>query len=92
MLRQALDAFVQCDAEAAFTVIGMDRQIDGWMEETFQAGVESMRSDAASMQRTLRVLMIAKAIERIGDNVTNVCEMCVWMIEGQMIRHREWSD
>lgn len=89
MLRQALDAFVQRDPAGARAVIGLDESLDAWMEQTYLAGVAMMQAEPAHLTRVMRVLMIAKSLERIGDNVTNVCEMVVWMIDGETIRHRE---
>ena len=35
----------------------------------------------------LQLLFVAKHIERIGDYVKDICELTVYMIEAEFIRH-----
>jgi phosphate transport system protein len=35
----------------------------------------------------MRVLSIAKHLERIADHATNLAEMVVFMVEGEDVRH-----
>lgn len=89
MLRRALDAFVARDAHAAKEVIALDRELNSWMEQTFRVSVTFMLEEPRMLTRALRLMMVAKSLERIGDQVTNVCEMIVYMAKGEVIRHRE---
>ena len=43
--------------------------------------------DPHTITRALRLMMVAKYFERIGDGATNVCEMIVYLVEGRVIRH-----
>jgi phosphate transport system protein len=87
MLRDALSAFARADAKRARAIIQQDAELDEWMEHTFRVLVTHMLEDPRLITRALRHLMIAKTLERIGDHVTNVCEMIVYMSEGRIIRH-----
>jgi phosphate transport system protein len=87
MLRGALDAFAQGDAQAARRIISLDDELDKWMEHTFRVMVTHMLEKPQNITRCLRHTMAAKNLERMGDQVTNVCEMIVYMVEGRMIRH-----
>lgn len=87
MLRDALAAFISADAASARTIIEQDSEMDAWMEHTFRVLVTHMLEDPRQITRALRHLMIAKNLERIGDQVTNMCEMIVYMCEGRIIRH-----
>lgn len=91
MLRRALDAFVARDADAAKEVIYLDRELNAWMEQTFRVAVTLMLEEPRMITRALRLMMVAKSLERIGDQVTNLCEMIVYMSEGEVIRHREFD-
>jgi len=87
MVRDALDAFVRQDAEAARAVIARDDQLDVYMEQIFRELLSYMLEDPRTITRALRLMMVAKYLERIGDGATNVCEMVVYLAEGHVIRH-----
>ena len=87
MLRAALDAFTQGDAAAARTVIEKDDEIDDLYDRVFHDLINLMVSDPATTTRAARLLFVAKHIERIGDYVTDICELTVYMAEAAMIKH-----
>jgi phosphate transport system protein len=37
--------------------------------------------------RAIRLLFVAKYLERIADHATNIAEMVVFMVKGKSIRH-----
>jgi phosphate transport system protein len=87
MLRVSLDAFVRRDAAAARAVIRRDDQVDLLMEQLFRELLSYMLEDPRTIGRALRLMMVAKYIERVGDGATNICEMVVYLVEGRVIRH-----
>jgi phosphate transport system protein len=46
-----------------------------------------MMEDPRNIFRASRLQSIAKYLERIGDHVTNLGEMVVFMVKGKDIRH-----
>ena len=87
MLRAALDAFSAADPEAARAVIPRDDEIDELYEQLFHELIALMARDPATTPRAARLLFVAKHVERIGDYVTDVCELTVYMTEAAFIRH-----
>lgn len=87
MLRGALDAFVARDAVAARAVIDKDEDLDKRMEASFRELVSYMIEDSRKITRAIRLAFIAKLLERIGDQATNICELVVFMAEGTVIKH-----
>jgi phosphate transport system protein len=87
MLRAGLDAFTSGDAAAARTVIDADDEIDDLYDSIFQALINLMVSDPTTTTRAARLLFVAKHIERIGDYVTDICELTVYMAEAAFIKH-----
>jgi len=87
MLRDALDAFVARDATKAEQVIERDNEVDAYYAQLFPELVAHMMSDPAVVFRSTRILSIGKYIERIADHATNICELVVFMVRGQDVRH-----
>lgn len=87
MVTESLDAFVRRDAERTNQIIARDDQVDALMEQLFRELLSYMMEDPRSISRALRLMMIAKYLERVGDAATNICEMVVYMVEGRVIRH-----
>jgi phosphate transport system protein len=87
MLRSALDAFTNGDAAEARAVIERDDLIDDIYNRIFHELIEMMVADSGTTTRAARLLFVAKHIERIGDYVTDICELTVYMTEAAMIKH-----
>ena len=87
MLRAALDAFTSNDAKAAREVIKRDTEINELYNQIFHSLIEKMVSEPTTATRNARLIFIAKHLERIGDYVTDICELTVYMAEAAFIKH-----
>ena len=87
MLRQALDAFVNRDAESARAVLAADDEVDQLNVQLFRELLTYMIEDPKSISRALRITFIAKYLERIGDHATNIAQAVIFMSEGRDVRH-----
>jgi len=88
MLGGALDAFTKNDAEAAREVIERDAEINDLYNQIFHDLIEMMAKEPSTATRNARMLFVAKHLERIGDYVTDICELTVYMAEASIIKHR----
>jgi phosphate transport system protein len=87
MLRAALDAFTSNDAMAAREVIRRDLDINELYTRVFHNLIERMVSEPSTASRDARLIFVAKHLERIGDYVTDICELTVYMAEATIIKH-----
>ena len=87
MLRGALDAFTSGDTSLAREIIKRDDEIDQMYNHCFHNLIEMMVTDPSTTRRAARLLFVAKHLERIGDYVTDICELTVYMTEAAMIKH-----
>jgi len=87
MLSGALDAFTKNDAAAAREVIKRDAEINDLYNQIFHDLIEMMAQEPATATRDARLLFVAKHLERIGDYVTDICELTVYMAEAAVIKH-----
>ena len=86
-LRDALDAFTHGDAARARSLINLDDEIDELYDRIFRDLIQLMASDPSTTSRAARLLFVAKHLERVGDYVTDICELTVYMTEAEFIRH-----
>jgi phosphate transport system protein len=87
ILKDSLDAFVNSDVELAEKVIRDDQFIDDCYEQIFRELLTYMMEDTKYISRALKVIFIAKHLERVGDHSSNIAEMVIFLVRGQDIRH-----
>lgn len=87
MIHDAIDAFVERDAEKAQAVIGRDKEVDELYTRVFVEILEIMMSDSELVERGIHVQSVAKWLERIADHGTNLAEQVIFMVKGKDVRH-----
>lgn len=87
MLRESIDAFVREDVDLALQVCREDDEIDDLNGQLFRELLTYMAEEPTTVTRAIRLLFIAKYLERIADHATNIAEMVVYMVKGKSIRH-----
>jgi phosphate transport system protein len=88
MVRQSLDAFVNLDARLARTVCRLDDEVDRYNTEIIAELIAAMRASPALVEAGLSFFSATRHLERIADHATNIAEDVVYLVEGEIIRHR----
>ena len=87
MVREALNAFVNSDAELAVRVCDDDGVVDGLNIQIQRELLTFMIEDRKAITRAIKLNYISKYLERIADHATNIAEMVIFMVKGKDIRH-----
>jgi phosphate transport system protein len=91
MLHRALDAFVRWDDTDANDVLGCDDAVDDLCASVIAAMTQHMSEHPNEVQAGLRVVRVAKYLERIADHATNVAEEVIFMVRADDVRHGRWQ-
>ncbi|MEL7212116.1 MAG: phosphate signaling complex protein PhoU [Pseudomonadota bacterium] len=83
MLKDALDAYIQRDAELAADVINRDIDVDQMYNALFREFLTFMMEDPRNITACMHLHFIAKNIERMGDHVTNIAEQVIYLVTGE---------
>ncbi len=88
MLRGSLDALVNFDADLAREVVERDDEIDAMHRATYGKIEAAIRRDPDHMDIYISSLAFSRQLERVGDHATNIAEDVLYMIQGEIVRHR----
>ena len=93
MISDALNSFVQSDIRKARATIASDNMVDALNDQVIGEllSVEAVREvtqGAGDLAGRLAQLLIARSLERIADQSTNISEEVVYMVKGHDIRHQ----
>jgi phosphate transport system protein len=87
MLRNALDAFVEGEATRAEQVMAGDDAVDELYGRILREMMSYMANHPNEIPAAVRVIKVAKYIERVADHATNIAEEVVFMVRGEDVRH-----
>jgi phosphate transport system protein len=85
---QAKAAFANRDIDLAEDLVRQDREINALNREIFQLAID-IGTDPDTREWAMHMVMVARAIERIGDNAVDVGEQTAFVVTGLF---REFSD
>lgn len=92
MVNRALDAFVKQDAILAQKVLEQDDEADQLKDKIQNELIPMMEEDKSAVARAVRLILIARQLERIADHATNIAEEVIFMVQGKDIRHQYSSN
>ncbi len=87
MLQNSIDAFVKLDSKLATDVIQHDHSVNELYRDIMRDFVQAMKVDKVDLDEGFSVIRVAKCLERIGDQATNIAEDVIFLESGADIRH-----
>jgi phosphate transport system protein len=88
MVRQSLDAYVNLDSKLARRVIRLDDEADRLNDEIIAELIARMKESPAAVEPNLSLFSAVRHLERIADHATNIAEDVLFMLDGEIVRHR----
>jgi phosphate transport system protein len=88
MLKSSLDALVNFNARGARAVCAMDDEVDAINRDMYILVQDAIVAHPEQVEALIHVLSVSRHLERIADHATNIAEDVIYMIEGEVVRHR----
>ncbi len=88
MLKSSLDAFVNLDVDLACKVIIKDDEVDTLNRRIIDKVIETTKERPEHVGSLISYVSIARYLERVADHATNIAEEVIYMVEGEIPRHR----
>lgn len=88
MLQQSLDALVHLDTNLANKILQADQQVDAAYWAAFKAITKAMTENPHQVNYWINLLLVARHLERIADHATNVAEEVIYLVKGEVVRHK----
>jgi phosphate transport system protein len=88
MVRQSLDSFVHLDVRLARRVCRLDDEVDAYNDRIIQTVIGHMKESPEMVEPGLSLFSAIRYLERIADHATNIAEDVIYLVEGEIVRHR----
>jgi phosphate transport system protein len=80
-MMQSRSAFVARDVALAADLVRQDREINRLNREIFRLAID-VGDDPDTREWAMHMTMVARALERIGDNAVDIGEQCAFVVTG----------
>ena len=87
LIKDAIEAFVEQNPSKAETVIKRDSEVDQLYLSACNEIQQRMHTQDDYLEHGIHLQAAAKFLERIGDHITNLAELVIFMVWGKDIRH-----
>ncbi len=88
MLRESLDALLKQDIKMAIRVRESDDEVDQLNRDMYEQIKDSIRREPRHVDALIHLLSVSRHLERVADHATNIAEDVIYMIKGEIVRHR----
>jgi phosphate transport system protein len=89
MLNMSLDSLVNGDVDMAYKVGFMDDEVDALNHRCYDLVKEAIEKEPHRANCLINLLLVSRHLERVADHATNIAEEVVYMIEGEIHRHKK---
>jgi phosphate transport system protein len=88
MLKRSLDALVNMDSHLAREVCASDDEVDALNRDMYSQVKIGINRHPDDVESLIHFLSISRHLERIADHATNIAEDVIYMVDGEISRHK----
>lgn len=88
MMRGSIEAIMEIDANEACEVWRADDEIDAINRELHNLAEKEIDQHPEQWRNVIACLAVSRCLERIADHAANMAKDVIYMVKGQIVRHR----
>jgi phosphate transport system protein len=88
MVKRSTDSLIDMDPQIARDICATDDTIDNHLKDAYRQLQAEMQAHPDMIKYGVALLGVARNLERIADHATNIAEDVIYMVEGEIVRHR----
>ena len=89
MVHLSIDALVDMDTTRAHQVLEADDEVDHIHRQMYQQIQSGIKANPARVDFYIQLLAVSRNLERVGDHATNIAEDVIYLVAGDIVRHRK---
>lgn len=88
MVRQSIDALINMNTHLAYEVCRSDDAVDAINRQMYEQVKQGILKHHEHIESFIHLLSVSRHLERVADHATNIAEEVIYMVDGNIIRHR----
>ena len=88
MVKKSLDALINIDCNLASEVCQADDEIDAINRHMYDQVKDQIKLNPENIETLIHLLSVSRHLERIADHATNIAEDVIYMVKGEIVRHK----
>jgi len=88
MLQESLESFDSLNVDHARALVCRENELDIEFQSSLRRLATFLLEDARNVGHAIHIVLLTKAIERVGDHARNIAEYVIFMVRGEDVRHR----
>ncbi|MCK4448790.1 MAG: phosphate signaling complex protein PhoU [Candidatus Marinimicrobia bacterium] len=88
MVKCSIDSLINRDANMARKVCASDDEVDDFRRTLRNQIKKEIKKHPENVEELTELSSVFRHLERLGDMATNVAEDVIYMVEGEIIRHK----
>lgn len=87
LLEKSINALDAIDLESARSIINKHIVLDAEFQSSLRRLSTFIMEDSRNVGHIISIVLVIKALERIGDHAKNLAEYIIFLVEGMDVRH-----
>ena len=92
MLSLSLDSLVRSDTKQARQVLILDDEVDEMHRQVYKIVETEIKKKPEKIEVLIQFPSISRYLERIADLACNIAEDVIYLVDGDIVRHRDFDE
>lgn len=89
LLKQSIDALINHDSDLAYRILDKGEEVSKSKNSLYNKFIEITKESPENLECNSAYMFVSRYLERISEHAINIAEDVIYMINGEIIRHKE---